>query len=56
MTKTKLSVEFDWQSWRSTAAYLKALDALFAARLVFELELINRFEHELRRLKNNGCV
>jgi len=56
MTKTKLGVEFDWQNWRSTAADLKSLDKLFAARMVFELELINRFEHELLRLKNNGCV
>jgi 2-oxoisovalerate dehydrogenase E1 component len=56
MTKTKLSVDFDWQRRRSTAADLKSLDPLFAARMVFELELINRFEHELLRLKNNGCV
>lgn len=56
MIRTKLSVEFDWQNWQSTASDLKSVDRLFAARTVFELELINRFEHELLRLKNNGCV
>jgi 2-oxoisovalerate dehydrogenase E1 component len=56
MTKNRLNVEFDWQSWRSTTADLMSLDRLFAARMVFELELINRFERELLCLKNHDCV
>jgi len=56
MNRQKLQAEFDWQRWKSSAQDVKKLSSPLAARLLFDILLINKFEHELLRLKNNDCV
>ncbi len=56
MTRHALEPQLDWQRWTSTAADQKKLASPLAARLLFDILLINKFEHELLRLKNNDCV
>jgi 2-oxoisovalerate dehydrogenase E1 component len=56
MNRQKLQVEFDWQRWKSSAQDVKKLLPLLGARMLFDILLINKFEHELLRLKNNDCV
>ena len=56
MNRHKLQAEFDWQRWKSSAQDVKKLPSLLAARLLFDILLINKFEHELLQLKNNDCV
>jgi 2-oxoisovalerate dehydrogenase E1 component len=56
MKRQRLQAEFDWQLWKSSAQDVKNLQPLRASRLLFDILLINKFEHELLRLKNNDCV
>ena len=56
MQKKKLKVPFDWQSWRSEEADLKRIGRVNAARMLFDIFLIRRFETELLELKNQDCV
>ena len=56
MNREQLQVDFDWQRWESTAGDVKSVDRLLAARILFETFLINTFERELLRLKNEDCV
>lgn len=56
MKKQKLLPEFNWQKWSSTEQDLKKLEPHIVSRMLFDMFLINIFEHELLRLKNNDCV
>jgi 2-oxoisovalerate dehydrogenase E1 component len=56
MNRQQLQTEFDWQRWASTARDMKTFKPLPAARMLFDIILINRFEQELLRLKNEDCV
>ena len=50
MNRQKLQAEFDWQRWKSSAQDVKKVPPQLAARLLFDILLINKFEHELLRL------
>jgi len=56
MNRQQLQTEFDWQRWKSTTRDIKAMEPLLSARMLFEILLINKFEQELLRLKNEDCV
>ncbi len=56
MNIRKLEHEFDWQQWRSAADDILRLGSRRSARILFQIFLINIFEKELLRLKDNGCV
>ena len=56
MNRQKLQAEFDWQRWKSSTQDVKNLPPLLVARVLFDILLINTFEHELLRLKNCDCV
>ena len=44
MDRQKLQVEFDWQRWESSARDVEQIPPLLAARLLFDILLINTFE------------
>ncbi|MBD3346392.1 MAG: hypothetical protein GF401_15170 [Chitinivibrionales bacterium] len=54
--KKKLKLDFDWYEWKTTDQELAKLDSRLAGRLLFEVFIINEFEHALLRLKNDDCV
>lgn len=51
-----LQAEFDWTAWRSTEADVAALDPRVAARLLFDVLVIQDFEHAVLNLKNQDCI
>lgn len=51
-----LTATFDWTSWSSTREDLAALPPQVAARLLFDVLLIQDFEHAVLALKNEDCV
>lgn len=57
MTKRKLAIEgFDWTRWSSDKHDLPVLGRTRAARMYFQMCLVNRFEQEVLRLKEQDCV
>jgi 2-oxoisovalerate dehydrogenase E1 component len=56
MNKTKLKCDFNWTQWQSKPADLKSFDPHTALRILFDLFLINEFEHALLRLRNDDCI
>ena len=56
MQREQLELSFNWQRWRSDAGDLAALPKRVAARLLFDVLLINRFELALLELKGSGAV
>lgn len=56
MKRQDLSVDFTWQMWSSSNTDIKKLGKRTASRILFEIYLINTFENELLRLKQNDCV
>ena len=56
MQREQLEPSFNWQRWRSDAGDLTALPKRVAARLLFDVLLINRFELALLELKGSGAV
>ena len=56
MQREQLQLRFNWQQWRSEAGDLAALPKRVAARLLFDVLLINRFELALLELKGSGAV
>ena len=56
MQREQLEPNFNWQRWRSDAGDLAALPKRVAARLLFDVLLINRFELALLELKGSGAV
>jgi 2-oxoisovalerate dehydrogenase E1 component len=56
MKKTKVHADFSIWEWKSEASDIKAFDPLKARRILFQIYLINSFEHALLNLKKDGCV
>ncbi len=56
MRREQLEPRFNWQRWRSDPGDLAALPKLVAARLLFDVLLINRFELALLELKGSDAV
>jgi 2-oxoisovalerate dehydrogenase E1 component len=56
LKKNRLSLDFDWQTWRSEPGDIGSLGASLASRILFEIHLINSFENTLLHLKNEDCV
>ena len=56
MRREQLEPRFNWQRWRSDPGDLAALPKRVAARLLFDVLLINRFELALLELKGSDAV
>ena len=56
MQQKNLRPEFTWQRWRSEASDLANLPKNVAARMLFDVLLINRFELALLELKGSDAV
>jgi 2-oxoisovalerate dehydrogenase E1 component len=56
MIRSKLQVDFPMCEWRSEPADLAGFDAIRARRMLFDIDLINAFEHAVLALKKEGCV
>jgi 2-oxoisovalerate dehydrogenase E1 component len=56
MKKTKLNVETFFEEWHSDENDLRGLPPRTAARLLFDIVMINEFEHALLRLKAEDCL
>ena len=56
MKRKNLKPKFNWQRWRSEADDLAALPKRVAARMLFDVLLINRFELALLELKGSDAV
>ena len=56
MKKTKLEVETHFEEWHSEENDLRGLHPHAASRMLFDIVLINEFEHALLRLKADDCV
>jgi 2-oxoisovalerate dehydrogenase E1 component len=56
MKKTNLIPETSWCKWNFTKADLKSIDSRLAAKMLFDVILVNEFEHALLDLKNDDCI
>ena len=56
MKRQELKNDFDWQWWRSQESDLKKMEPLLASRILFDIFLINEFEHAVLSLKKDDCV
>lgn len=56
MKKDQLVAEFPWEAWRSEEADIFRLGGATAARLIFLLEIIRRFEVAVLDLKEEGLI
>ncbi|HTY58582.1 MAG TPA: thiamine pyrophosphate-dependent enzyme, partial [Bacteroidota bacterium] len=56
MKKTGLNVDTDYQEWHSDGNDLRQLPRGTAVRMLFDIFLINEFEHALLRLKADDCL
>lgn len=56
MKREQLAADFPWYRMSSSKTDIKRLGKRNAARIIFQMHLINSFENELLRLKDNGCV
>jgi 2-oxoisovalerate dehydrogenase E1 component len=56
MIKRKLKCDFDWQQWKSTEKDTQLFDLHLASRILFDMFLINEFEHAVLKLKSEDCV
>ena len=56
MKRTMLDVETRFEEWHSEKDDLRALGPRAAARMLFDIVLINEFEHALLRLKADDCL
>ncbi len=56
MKTTTLTPAMQFEEWRSEDADLRKLTPHAASRLLFDIILINEFEHALLRLKADDCV
>ncbi|MBD3418805.1 MAG: MFS transporter [Chitinivibrionales bacterium] len=54
--KKKLQLDFDWTKWTTARKDVQKLDKHTAIRMLFDVLLINEFEHALIELKNQNCV
>lgn len=51
-----LTADFNWTSWTSTTDDVAGLPPLIAARMFFDVCLIQDFEHAVLELKNEECI
>lgn len=56
MKRQELPVDLVWQKWASSDTDVKKLGKKTARRILFDIFLINTFENEVLRLKQNNCV
>jgi 2-oxoisovalerate dehydrogenase E1 component len=56
MKKTRLNPKTFFEEWHSEESDLRGMDPRAAARMLFDIVLINEFEHALLRLKADDCV
>jgi 2-oxoisovalerate dehydrogenase E1 component len=56
MNRSRLSLDFDWEEWKSAEGDAGSMDPLTALRVLFEIFLINAFERAVIRLKQDDCV
>lgn len=56
MIKEKIKTDFNWQRWSSNETDLKKMNPLIAVRILFDILLINEFEHALLQLQDDDCV
>src|SRR5512137_1650356 len=56
MKKTRLNAETCFEEWRSDENDLRDLKPHAAARMLFDIILINEFEHALLHLKAEDCL
>jgi len=56
MKKTNLNPDTSFEEWHSDDADLRGLAPRLAARMLFDIVLINEFEHALLRLKADDCL
>ncbi len=56
MQHEKLYVEQRWERWKSESEDIGKLSAIRAAQILFDMYLINEFEHGVLKLKNDECV
>ena len=56
MKKTRLNPETFFEEWHSEEKDLRGMDHRLAGRMLFDIALINEFEHALLRLKADDCV
>ena len=56
MKTTALTADTFFEEWRSTPDDLRGLPSGMAARMMFDIVLINEFEHALLRLKADDCL
>jgi len=54
--KIELTPNFNWYCWESTDSDLSGMEPAVARRILFQIMLINEFEHALLSLKNDDCV
>ena len=56
MNCKKLRVEQRWERWKSVSEDISKIPAQLAAQILFDMYLINEFEHALLKLKADDCV
>ena len=56
MKRKNLKPQFQWQQWKSDAEDVAALEPTTAARILFDVLAINKFELALLELKGADCV
>src|SRR5271169_4143435 len=56
MKKTQLNPGSFFEEWRSDDADPRSLAPLRVARMLFDIVVINEFEHALLRLKSDDCL
>ena len=56
MKTNRLKCDAIFEEWQSEESDVRALKPLQAARMLFDVHLINEFEHALLRLKADDCV
>jgi 2-oxoisovalerate dehydrogenase E1 component len=56
MKRTNLNAETFFEEWRSEENDLQGMNPHVATRMLFDIDLINEFEHALLRLKAENCL
>jgi 2-oxoisovalerate dehydrogenase E1 component len=56
MKRTNLNAETFFEEWRSEENDLQGMNPRVATRMLFDIDLINEFEHALLRLKAENCL
>jgi 2-oxoisovalerate dehydrogenase E1 component len=56
MKKSRLNLKTSFEEWHSDQHDLRGMNPYLAARMLFDVVLINEFEHALLRLKTQDCI